>query len=37
VRVAFGDLCGELGYVPKAYGVKLAPETKHYPNRRTDS
>lgn len=36
-RVAFRDLCDGLGYVPKGYGVKLAPETKSCPNRRTDS
>jgi hypothetical protein len=36
-RVAFRDLCDDLGYVPKGYGVKLAPETKSCPNRRMDS
>jgi hypothetical protein len=37
LRVAFRDLCDELGYVPKGHGVKLAPETRRCANRRADA
>jgi len=36
-RIAFRELCDELGYVPSGHGVKLSPAQKHCPGQRVDS